>query len=44
VSVVGATLYVLFRDGIQIASGSSLSIVDTGLAEGTKYSYNVKSI
>lgn len=42
-AVADATLYVLYRDGIQIASGSSLNVVDTGLLEGTKYSYNVRA-
>ncbi len=42
-AVADATLYVLYRDGVQIASGSSLNVVDTGLLEGTKYSYNVRA-
>jgi len=42
-AVANATLYVLYRDGIQIASTGSLSVLDTGLVQLTKYSYNVRA-
>lgn len=41
--VTDATLYVLYRDGIQIASTGSLYAIDTGLIQLTKYAYNVKA-
>lgn len=42
-AVQDATLYALYRDGVQIASTGSLSIIDDGLSELTKYSYNVRA-
>lgn len=42
-NVQGATLYQVFRDGIQIASTGNLSIIDDGLTQLTKYAYNVKA-
>jgi hypothetical protein len=42
-AVSGATLYALYRDGIQIASTGSLSVIDIGLLELTKYSYNIRA-
>jgi hypothetical protein len=41
--VPDANLYALYRDGVQIASSGSLSFVDTGLTQLTKYSYNVRA-
>lgn len=43
VAVQGATLYALYRDGVQIASTGNLSVVDSGLVQLTKYSYNVRA-
>lgn len=42
-AVHDATLYALYRDGIQVASGGALEFVDTNLTQLTKYSYNVKA-
>lgn len=42
-AVPNVTLYALYRDGVQIASTGSLSIIDSGLIQLTKYSYNVKA-
>lgn len=42
-AVADATLYVLYRDGVQIASTGGLSVIDDGLIQLTKYSYNVKA-
>lgn len=42
-AVPDATLYALYRDGIQIASTGSLSVIDNGLVQLTKYSYNVRA-
>jgi hypothetical protein len=42
-AVPSATLYALYRDGVQIASTGSLNIIDSGLIQLTKYSYNVKA-
>lgn len=42
-AVPTATLYVLYKDGTQIASTGSLSVIDSGLTQLTKYSYNVKA-
>lgn len=42
-AVTGATSYVLFRDGVQIASTGNLSVIDSGLIQLTKYSYNVRT-
>jgi len=42
-AVAGATLYVLERDGVQIASTGNLSVIDSGLGTMTKYSYNVRA-
>lgn len=43
-SVSGATGYVVYRDGVQIASTGLLFINDSGLTQLTKYAYNVKVI
>lgn len=42
-AVSGATSYVLYRDGVQIASTGNLSVIDSGLTQLTKYSYNVRA-
>lgn len=42
-AVQDATLYALYRDGVQIASSGALSFVDTDLIQLTKYSYNVRA-
>ena len=42
-AVSGATSYILYRDGIQIASTGNLSVIDSGLVQLTKYSYNVRT-
>lgn len=42
-AVQDATLYVLYRDGVQISSGAGLSVVDVALTPLTKYAYNVKA-
>lgn len=42
-AVPEATLYVLYRDGVQIASTGNLIVTDDGLDQLTKYSYNVKA-
>ncbi len=43
-SVTGATSYVVYRDGVQIASTGLLFINDSGLTQLTKYAYNVKVV
>lgn len=43
-SVAGATSYVVYRDGVQIASTGLLFINDSGLTQLTKYAYNVKVV
>jgi hypothetical protein len=43
-SVSGATGYVVYRDGVQIASTGLLYINDSGLTQLTKYAYNVKVV
>lgn len=42
-AVQDATLYALYKDGVQIASSGALSFVDSGLTQVTKYSYNVRA-
>jgi len=41
--VLDATSYVLYRDGVQVASSGALSFVDLALTAVTKYAYNVKA-
>ncbi len=41
---IGVTEYQLFRDGAYILSTTSTSVVDSGLASGTQYSYAVSAL
>lgn len=43
-SVPNATGYIVYRDGVQIASTGLLYINDSGLTQLTKYAYNVKVV
>lgn len=43
-AVPGATSYRIFRDGAQVGSGPASSFADTGLANGTPYSYTIRAI
>ena len=38
---VGVTAYDIYRDGVKVATGSTTSYTDTGLAASTQYSYTV---
>jgi fibronectin type 3 domain-containing protein len=43
-AVPGATSYKVFRDGVQVATPTSPSFADTGLTNGTTYSYYVVAV
>ena len=43
-AVPNVTSYVLYQDGVQVASTGSLSFIASGLNEVTKYSFNVKAL
>ena len=42
--VVDATQYVLYRDGVEIATNGALTFKDTGLTTATKYAYTLKAM
>jgi chitodextrinase len=41
---VGVTGYTVFRDGVQVATRTTLSFADTGLSPSTSYSYTVDAV
>jgi len=43
-AVPNVTSYVLYQDGVQVASSGNLSYVATDLLELTKYSFNIKAL
>ena len=43
-AVTGATGYQVFRNGTQIASPTTASYTDTGLVDGTVYTYTVRTV
>ncbi len=43
-AATGATGYQVFRDGVQVGSPATAAFTDTGLANGTTYSYTVTAV
>ena len=43
-ATAGATSYVVLRGGVQVGTPTTTSFTDTGLTNGTAYTYTIKAV